>query len=399
MNAKPVDAATIRAWWWTRQGLDRSLVGAAPEAVLQRSGWARSVGGVSPYLTLFSRAGITRTVADEAVAAADIHELPAARGCTYVVPSEDYALSLRVAAAAGDPEVKTALKLGVTEEELERVCEAVLGALSKNAKDPEDLRAELGGIVRSLGEAGKKKGVTTTIPVALGMLQLRGEIRRVPSNGRFDQQRYRYALWRPNPLKGLRLTDEEAFTRLAEKYLRWIGPVTLEEVCWFTGMGKRVGASILRSLGAVPIAEGDPRVMLPADLDALRSHEPSGEPAFALVGSIDAMTAHRRDAKALLDEADRAHPLLTEGAAFADLTSHAILDRGRLVGLWEFDPAESVIVAATFDRKLLRHPQLREAIAHTERFVRDELGDARAFSLDSPKSRAPRLAALRAAAG
>jgi len=31
--------------------------------------------------------------------------------------------------------------------------------------------------------------------------------------------------------------------------------------------------------------------------------------------------------------------------------------------------------------------------------VRDELGDARSFSLDSPKSREPRIAALRAAAG
>jgi hypothetical protein len=34
-----------------------------------------------------------------------------------------------------------------------------------------------------------------------------------------------------------------------------------------------------------------------------------------------------------------------------------------------------------------------------EEFVRGELGDARSFSLDSPKSRVPRIQALRAAAG
>jgi hypothetical protein len=34
-----------------------------------------------------------------------------------------------------------------------------------------------------------------------------------------------------------------------------------------------------------------------------------------------------------------------------------------------------------------------------EEFVRGELGDARSFSLDSPKSRVPRIQELRAAAG
>jgi hypothetical protein len=36
-----------------------------------------------------------------------------------------------------------------------------------------------------------------------------------------------------------------------------------------------------------------------------------------------------------------------------------------------------------------------EAVATTEAYVRDQLGDARSFSLDSPKSRAPRVRSLR----
>jgi hypothetical protein len=42
---------------------------------------------------------------------------------------------------------------------------------------------------------------------------------------------------------------------------------------------------------------------------------------------------------------------------------------------------------------------LQEAVTRTERYVREQLGDARSFSLDSPKSRAPRIEALRKAAG
>ena len=91
-----MNEAKLRAWWWHRQGLDGSLRGAAPAAVLERSGWARSVGGVGPYLTLFARAGTSREAADAAVAALEIHELPSARGCTYVVPASDFALALTV---------------------------------------------------------------------------------------------------------------------------------------------------------------------------------------------------------------------------------------------------------------------------------------------------------------
>lgn len=41
---------------------------------------------------------------------------------------------------------------------------------------------------------------------------------------------------------------------------------------------------------------------------------------------------------------------------------------------------------------------LAEAVTRTENFVRDQLGDARSFSLDSPKSRAPRITVQRKAA-
>jgi hypothetical protein len=80
----------------------------------------------------------------------------------------------------------------------------------------------------------------------------------------------------------------------------------------------------------------------------------------------------------------------------ADLPSHAILDRGRVVGLWEYDMSTSSIAWVAFVKK---DKALQEAVTRTERYVREQLGDARSFSLDSPKSRAPRIEALRKAAG
>jgi hypothetical protein len=71
-----------------------------------------------------------------------------------------------------------------------------------------------------------------------------------------------------------------------------------------------------------------------------------------------------------------------------------IVDRGRIVGLWEFDPDEGEIVYQAF---IPETDDLRAAIDRTQSFVVDQLGDVRSVSLDSPTSRKPRLAALRAA--
>src|SRR5580704_5329395 len=105
-----MDDAKLRAWWSHVQGLDGSLKGEPPAAVLERAGWSRSVGGVGPYLTLFARAGTSRETADEAVKKLEIHELPAARRCTYVLPSRDFALGLKVGQPFGDAEMKTGLR-------------------------------------------------------------------------------------------------------------------------------------------------------------------------------------------------------------------------------------------------------------------------------------------------
>jgi hypothetical protein len=136
-------------------------------------------------------------------------------------------------------------------------------------------------------------------------------------------------------------------------------------------------------------------------LDGSLTSTPPPDPRYVLASSLDSIAAARRDVASLVDEADRdrvAKMALGErsGADLVDLPAHAILDGGRLIGFWEFDPEARRIVWATFagqkDRALVA------AVDASEAFVRDQLGDARAFSLNSPKSRRPKLDALRAMA-
>src|SRR6185436_3664899 len=170
-----MDTKKLRAWWFRRQGLDGRLQRSSASQVLAETGWARSVGGAAPYLTLFSRAGVSREAADAAAAKLEIHELPAARGCTYVLPAADFALALTAAAAFGGADLKVAYKLGVTDKEVDKLCDAVVKALEKGPLHPEEIRQATGNASRSLGDEGKKKGLTTTLPLALGKLQVTGD--------------------------------------------------------------------------------------------------------------------------------------------------------------------------------------------------------------------------------
>lgn len=357
---------------------------------MDRSGWARSVAGVNPYLTLFARAGLSRAQADADVAALRIHELPSARGCTYVIPASDFALALRCGRDAAQTPLKVAAKMGVTPKEIDTLCDAVAAALKKGPLDPDGIREATGSASRNLGAEGVKKGMTTTLPLALGLLQSTGVIRRVPVNGRLDQQRYKYALWNLKPLK---ISDDEVFVELARRYFRWIGPATMAEFRWFSGLGVKAAKAAVEPLG-LKTFDGD-RLLFAEDLDALRSFKAPKKPLINLIASIDALIHHRRDHVSLIDSADAPFagdkgPVKAGG--IADLPNHAIVDRGRIIGVWEYDPGAEKIAYATFGEKA---KEIAAAVARTEAFIRGQLGDARSFSLDSPKSREPRLKQLR----
>ena len=389
----------LRAWWAHRQGLDGGLIGATPATILERTGWARSVGGSSPYLTLYARGKTSREAVDAAAARQEIHELPSARGCTHVLAASDFALGLKAGQPFREPEMNTARKLGVTDKEIEKLCAAIVKALAKGALDPEEIRAGAGGAVRNLGEEGKKKGMITTLPVTLGKLQAEGAIRRVPVNGRLDQQRYKYALWSPNPLAKFKLSYEEACTELARRYFSWIGPATLAEFQWFSGLGVKASKAAVEPLKLAPLEPGSDQLMHAADLDALNSFREPKKPHYVLVSCLDGISLLRRDVKSLVapEDLDRVVPV-DKGTkplnGLADFPAHAILDRGRLAGLWEFDTGTGTIAWMPLGRK---DPAMEKAVREEEAFVREQLGDARSFSLDSPKSREPKIQALRAA--
>lgn len=391
-----MDPAKLRAWYFHRQGLDGSLSNLSPSQILEQTGWSRSVGGANPYLAIFARTGASRVHVYQALADCKIHELPSARGCTYVVPESHFALALTVGRGFGDDgNLSTATRhLGVAESEIDELAAAVCIALEDGPKDPRALRERLGDRVRSFGEEGKRRGVTSNLPLALGRLQRQGRVRRIPINGRLDNQRYAYALWNPSPLLAGELDHDQALRDLADLYFRWIGPATVKEFQWLSGLGVKAAREALQTLDLTDVGEG--LLLHQRDLGAFDAFEPPIEPCYALVGSLDNVSHLRLGLKDLIaaEDCERLIPgekTLVNLTGLTELVSHGVYDRGRLVGVWDFDPETNRLVTQLWTE---RTSTLSEAIERTEAFVQ-ELGDARTFSLDSPESRKPRLTMLR----
>jgi hypothetical protein len=166
----------------------------------------------------------------------------------------------------------------------------------------------------------------------------------------------------------------------------------------FSALGVKAAKAGVEPLRLEPVEKGSERLLLPEHREAWEKFRAPKKPQYALVSSLDGLALLHRDLKDMLVSADLDRKALNEKGActlgsVAYLPSHAIVDRGRLIGLWEYDPANSSMVWVSF----VEDAGLRKAVRETEQFVRDQLGDARSFSLDSPKSREPKIKALRAA--
>lgn len=370
------------------------MAGSSPAGVLQRAGWARAVGGSTPYVSLFARSGCPREETETGHASQEIHVLPSARGCTYLLPREHFAWGLAMGAGTSEEAAQnTAFRfLGYTPDELARQSEGVLQALADGPLDPAALKKKMGDLVRSFGDEGKKRGQATSLSLSLGELQSRGQIRRVPDNGRLDTEKYSYSLWPDAPSLPSR---DEALVMAARAYWGWLGIARMSEFAWFAGLSGKGAREAAVGLGLVEVE--DDFLALPEDASEYRSFVPSDEPSVALVMGLDSLFLLRRVTSDFLgaehlDLPQRLGKPLFSSGALSDLECGAILDRGRIIGLWDYDPSDSRLV-----HHLLAPPTppVSEAISRTESFIQTQLQDTRTSSLDSPKARQPRLEAIK----
>ncbi|MBP7149180.1 MAG: winged helix DNA-binding domain-containing protein [Acidobacteria bacterium] len=397
-----------RAFWQARAGLARPSSFPTLENAVAATGWVRTLGGVDAYIAVRARVpNLRRADIDAAVARRELQAIPAVRGCIYLVPLADVPLALQVAGRQFRPRAERELeKAGVKPAELRKVADAALQALAAGPLTPDALRKVMpAGSVRSLGEAGKKAGLSSPLPTALRTLEFEGRVTRVLPEGRLDTERYAWALAPTDPFARARLPEDATglHALLAARFFRWAGPASRADFAEWSGLAQREAAAAIAQLRLAPVAvEGyaDEAFVFPDDLDALAAAKASPRPAL-LSFEDNAVTLHG-GARVLTDPRHHARKVESWGMARPTTLGEArhvslrpIFRAGVIAGFWEYDPRRAAIVHELLDPlPKAALGALGAEIESLRAFLADEVGHARSFALDTDEDlhrRASRL--------
>ncbi|MEU2395441.1 winged helix DNA-binding domain-containing protein [Streptomyces sp. NPDC007369] len=223
-------------------------------------------------------------------------------------------------------------ELGWDEERYAAVEQEVLAAFAARgrataAQLAADVPALREQIVVSPGKPYESRQRAST-PV-LGVLAAEGRIRRTRPAGSWTSAQFHWAPARPLP----QLPAAEARTVLARRYLKAFGPVTLDDLKWWTGWTVTDTRKALAATGARAVAldEGT-GYLLHEDLEQATEPGPGpadAEPAAALLPGLDPTAMGWRHRDWYLDPAHTAHLFDRNGNIGPTVWWH-----GRIIGAW-----------------------------------------------------------------
>ncbi|HEX3070762.1 MAG TPA: crosslink repair DNA glycosylase YcaQ family protein [Thermoanaerobaculia bacterium] len=356
------------------QWLERQLLpprsGVSVADVVTRAGWIPSAGGTGPYLAFRARIpSLTRQDVDDAVARMDVLELPAVRDTAFLVPRAAAGLALAAGRRSLDDRLR---KLPVERRVIEALAKKVVKAIGGNALTADQLRRELPATsIEDLGDAGKALGITSTLTAALKLLHAEGRVLRTTSEGKLDGRTHLYRLW-PEEIE---ITRPDNLDRaLAQRYLTWAAPASIDDFAWWAGIGKRAAKEAIG----------------PLRIDDVLSQPSRRDDEIVLLPFRDNLFGLHRGLEPFVED-DDAEVMDTGGKAVPAkdalmLHHNAIVTGGVLRGIWEFDGER--VVAKVFGKA----PRgLDATIAAIEQFIREQLGDHKYYAFDSGATRMKRV--------
>ncbi len=244
-----------RASWWLRQWLINAPPAKTPLSdVVSAIGWIPLPSMVTAPLALFARGAIKeRAPLDEAVCKS--HSLviaPGPKSTTWLVAAQEAPVCRAFAVAdLASREARVAASVSLTAKDLDSTRDA-LRALLKDPHSAEELRAKLPATaLRTLGEVGKRNGVSTLAALVLKQLWAGGEVWRVPPAARADDPTSRWQI-DPHPRSTPSAADAVGF--VAARWLGAFAPSPLKSFANAFGLASGRAKSALESIGAYEVS-------------------------------------------------------------------------------------------------------------------------------------------------
>ncbi len=236
----------------------------------------------TPYLSLFARMNqFQRSMLDqELYAKRNLIRLGFMRRTLFIMTTKLAPIAFQATRLSEAQSLQLLEGWNIPRSEYQRLAESVFTVLKDGAQPLRIIKQAMSpGLVRTLErQIGKNVSRMTNVNIALTVLMQQGKVfsekYRDPIMTRHEN---RYALTRtvyPN-LNLEPLTTEEAQTRLVKHYIRVYGPITEQDVAWWTGLGKTKIRSVMTALepALLPLRikkHSEDYVMLESDYNALK---------------------------------------------------------------------------------------------------------------------------------
>jgi hypothetical protein len=295
---------------------------------------AKDIGGLhgtsatGPFLSLFARShSFTRDdLAIEMAQKKNLARIRYVRNTIYILPKEF--IPVAFAATSQMAEVTSARfsqYLGITPTQYGRISNKILKILKG----------------RGLTTREIKKKLRTSINVApiVNLMCDKGLlVRSLPREG-WKSTQHTYFLFEDYfPDLDLSSYDEKEARRIiVEQYLNSFGPVSEQDIAWWTGFPKSQVKEVLEDLGddvsSVEIPELEKGyLVLPSERDAFQSTEPPENPVVNVLPSLDPYMMGYRDRDRYLHP--KHYKMVFDRSGNA--TSIILLD-GPVVGIWDLE--------------------------------------------------------------
>ncbi len=373
--------------------------------VVEQASPIRTLGGVDVYLAIRARIpDFKRDQLDQAVEQRMVQVIPAARGCIYLVAKPDVPCALRFAAhlraSRDDREFK---KAGIQEGELEQLGRVIVRTLQEQGRlSTTQLRKQLPeGCFRSLGDVGKKLGISSTLSPALRLLEFEGQIERFLKGQRLDSEKYLWDVTNLDQSSSLTDFSEPAARnrRLAEIYFRAAGLGTLKMFATWSGLNQRDSKAAIAELNLQTFQLESEDVAL-LGFDGI---EPASIEGVSFLPFEDNLIALQAGPQQLVDPRHYDVPVpvwgRTRQATLGQArhsTLRSIIASNQIAGFWEYDPQGRRVETFCFaDLTSQLEQEVRHSAEQLGNFINIELEHGRSFSIDTDKALSERVRFIR----
>jgi len=312
----------------------------------------------TPYLSLFARMKqFQRDFLDrELYTYRNLIRLGTLRGTLFIMPTKLASMVFQATRASEAQSMQLLQVWSIPHSEFQRIADSVVAVLKDG---PQPLRiikqAMTPGLVRTLErQIGKNVAHMTNVNIVLSVMMQQGKVfSEKYSDSILTRQANRYALIRTvyPQLNFEAVSPEEAQVQLVTRYIGTFGPVTEQDIVWWTGLGKTKIQTALAKIQSklLPIHiknRLEEYVMLESDYSALKKFKAPRSLPVLLLPYEDPYTKGYQLRNRLVS-ADFERDVYVGGEA-----QPTVLINGKIVGIWNrvFEEATEVITIELFQR-------------------------------------------------